>query len=387
MMKLIFLVLMGITYYIAGTYRNLPLMILFVIEAALFVVMFLLSLYFKKQIQVNFPIQKDVTEKDSAYNCEVTVKNKGKLPVNRLLVKMNLQYITSGNQGEKQTEKNRNNKHNQKYKSTNIKKKLYGACIPGASTVSFGICAPYCGLLQVKAHFVKVFDYMALFGAKTKLKEQMTIAIVPKEQSLSITLPSGGFQHGTSITDITEQQKGSAQDEIKQIREYRYGDQNRHIHWNQSARAEELYIKEFDKETDASVEVYLDYTEMNNPTIKQLSAFFEMTSALVTGLLHQKVICGICWYDESTLRIRREDVHSYEQWTKVLLKLYDAQFTPWSSEAQKEALDKRLAEIRTLKGNYFKVNTNLEMYYDDRLLNRFTIGKYKEELLSKVIIL
>lgn len=370
-MKVIFLVLMGITYYIAGTFRNLPLMILFVIEAALFVVMFLLSLYFKKQLQVNFLIQKDVTDKDAAYNCEMVVENKGKLPVNRFLVKMQLQYVTSSLQVSR----------------------LYGACEPGTTTVSFRVRAPYCGLLHVNANCAKAFDYLALFGLKTKLKEQMTIAVFPKEQPLSITLSSGGFQNGLSVTDITEQLKGTAQDEIKQICEYRYGDQNRHIHWNQSARLDDLYIKEFDKETDALVEIYLDYAKDYDSTkeqafsLEQLSAFYEMTSALVVGLLRQKVICGICWYDASTFRIVREDVHSYEQWKQVLLKLYDAQFTPQYANVQKDALDKRLAEIRALKGNYFKVNTQLEMYFNDSMLHRFTTANMVEEIKSKIIAL
>lgn len=51
---------------------------------------------------------------------------------------------------------------------------------------------------------------------------------------------------------------GNNYEEVRQIREYRDGDSVRHIHWNQTARRDSLWVKEYEEETKGRAVLFLD---------------------------------------------------------------------------------------------------------------------------------
>ncbi len=69
-----------------------------------------------------------------------------------------------------------------------------------------------------KMEQLKVYDYLALFSASRKIRQELTVAAFPNSQPMRM--------------------------------EYRPEDSWRHIHWNQSARTGRLWIKEYEEETN-----------------------------------------------------------------------------------------------------------------------------------------
>ena len=58
--------------------------------------------------------------------------------------------------------------------------------------------------------------------------------------------------------EISLQRPGESDQEIRQIREYRPGDARRFIHWNQSARTGDLWIKEYERQEEPCAVLLLD---------------------------------------------------------------------------------------------------------------------------------
>ncbi|MCB1143618.1 MAG: DUF58 domain-containing protein [Leptospiraceae bacterium] len=77
-----------------------------------------------------------------------------------------------------------------------------------------------------------------------KILRQMEIR--PSRKSLT---NKSGFIHSPS--------SGRGMD-FKEVRNYIYGDDTRHIDWNVSSRMGDLYVKEFHKENDRIVNIFLD---------------------------------------------------------------------------------------------------------------------------------
>jgi uncharacterized protein (DUF58 family) len=238
------------TYYLAGMYRSLPMIVLCVMELLLYAMLFLLSRYFKRNLSAEFFKRGDSAEKSTELPCGVRVRNRGKLPAGRLEVCLRL---TCGQDLE-------------------YEKKLCGGGEPGG-VLWFGVLSPYCGLLRIQMNRIRVYDYLSLFSAGKPADDKMTIAVFPKERALRITFRAFGRSGDSSGEDQTARRIGDAHSEIRQIREYRAGDSNRHIHWNQSVRTDMLWTKEYETETDAPADVFLDAGGLREASAENAGAF------------------------------------------------------------------------------------------------------------------
>lgn len=64
--------------------------------------------------------------------------------------------------------------------------------------------------------------------------------------------------------------EGTAEDEFQRLREYRFGDSTRHIHWRTSARRSELLVREIRSDHAAPVVVLLDLWQLERPSESDL---------------------------------------------------------------------------------------------------------------------
>ncbi|MDX1958981.1 MAG: DUF58 domain-containing protein [Leptospiraceae bacterium] len=72
-----------------------------------------------------------------------------------------------------------------------------------------------------------------------------------------IELKKGRFRPVTRIGNLVARNAGRGM-EFKEVREYQFGDDTRHIDWNVSSRMNELYVKQFHEENDKIVNIFLD---------------------------------------------------------------------------------------------------------------------------------
>lgn len=78
---------------------------------------------------------------------------------------------------------------------------------------------------------------------------------------------------------------GNNYEEVRQIREYRDGDSVRHIYWNQTARRDSLWVKEYEEETKGRAVLFLDLKDGKDKTESALDAFYTLAQALIQGLM------------------------------------------------------------------------------------------------------
>lgn len=83
--------------------------------------------------------------------------------------------------------------------------------------------------------------------------------------------------------------------EIRQLRKYMPGDLVKRIHWKQSARTDQLLVKEFQQEEEESVFLYLDFSGEKEADPKEMSAFYQILSGVLSGLLKKKRGVQVSW--------------------------------------------------------------------------------------------
>ena len=359
MKKLAFLILILATCYLAAMYRSLPLMALGLTELLLFIILFILSRYFRKKLTASFLQQSDSTEDGVNTVCRVLVHNSGRLPVSKIALRLRFRYS-----GE----------------SKSKKKKLYGGGERGESNLEFQVRAEYCGLIRVQIDRLRAYDYLSFFSSKKKLKEEMRIAVFPKEQALHIEIPVSWWEESRSSEDQTISHPGDAYNEIRQIREYRTGDSNRYIHWNQSAKMDQLWIKEYEKETDSQIDVLADIKGISDISLSERSAFYKLLSALTLGLLKEVAAVRVYWYQSSRGSFVSMSITNMDQCRDMLFALYQAEL------GQGSGLTQEITEENfSFDQHFIKLTLSLDLFEGTTFLHQFSMEKLQQEIQETFI--
>lgn len=344
MRKTVFLFIAFFTAYMAGEFRQLWLMVLFAMEVFLFIASFILSVYFKGKVTVELPRHSEAMEKDTWIPCRLRIRNTGKLPVSRFQVRIRYGYAGnnvikgSGRIGESVKQDADHTGENMKKSSGHIEKnvkkgpgyteekaatrEIYGSCNRGESVFQFEITGRYCGIMTVGVVRLRVYDYLALFCASGKVQETVEMAVYPGGQALNLDRLFPGDWADSGFMEQTAPGSGESGSEIRQLREYRSGDSGRYIHWNQSARTGRLWVKEYEKESDARACLFLDLDGLGDGDIRKRDAFYELLSALILGLLEKVRMVRVRWYDCRRKCFEEKEVGDRGQSRELLLMLY-----------------------------------------------------------------
>lgn len=359
MKKFTVLLLILCTWYFAGMYRQIPMMMLIVMGLVLVVVMFVLSRYFKRKLNFEFSKQNNTAQKNSDTLCCIQVSNKGKLPVSRFGVKLRFSYPLDNKSA--------------------VRKKLYGSADKGNDNIlEFNFLAPYCGLIDARIDNVRVYDYLQIFSSGKRIKQSMEIQVFPYEQALRIELPSLGNYQGEPVTEQLSNQSGDNHNEIKQIREYHTGDSNRSIHWNYSARTETLWVKEYQRENDFYFDFVLDTSVMHRTNAEEWDTFYELVSAIILGLLEKEAGVKVHWYDGKYQSINSFDVCDKVQCRELLSKLYHSELICSEQEF--------MQKISNLNTGAMKLNFSLEWYFDNKPIYKFSRINLEKEIAQMVFM-
>lgn len=356
MKKVIFFSLTVITCYFAAMYRYLPLMALAVMQLLLNLLLFGQVQYCGRRIAVEFSKSKDYMEKGSGLGCRILVHNQGRLPVGSFQLRIKFGY-----------------RHEEVYGT----KKLYASAKCGEDSLDFSVCPPYCGVVKLQITRLRSYDYLSLFSHIVPLEEEMFLAVFPGPGAVSLSFSS---QEGAgSLKESIAAYKGDTSGEIRQVREYRPGDSSRYIHWKLSAREESLYLKEYEKERDLSVDLFLDLSDAWNASAEEMGCFYELTAALIRGFLEEAAKVRVLWSSGRQGQTVFEVLSEKEQCHTLLLRLYQEE--PYEEE-QKEAV------IEDMGGKKrFSLDTALRWYYDGRLIYHFSGERLTGELEEKSFVL
>lgn len=348
MKKIAFFVLLLFTAYLAGSYRSPALTALAVAEAVLGIALFFLARWFRRGLSPRFSVDSASTTAGEGVTLSVVLQNRRRFPVSRVRLRLRVAY-----EGKRPR-----------------KKHLLTAADPGETQVPALFSPAWCGLVRIRLDRTQVYDPLSLFSCRKKERGEMVLAVFPPEKAMQIIPnPVAGEDGGTG--DVTVNRPGDAYHEIRQIRDYRTGDPLRHIHWNLSAKTDQLRIREYERETDLQVDVLADPTGAGGP--EKLDAFYRLLSALVLGLLQNATAVRVIWLAPSPDSVL---VTGAEDCRDMLSALYRAapHITVWTKEPE-------------LPRGILRLSGDLSLWDGTALIHRFSPDTMAEDLEKKTFIL
>lgn len=382
MNKTAFFLLILITYYLAGMYRYPPLMVLCGIELLLAVASCILPRYLRRKLTATFPARNSTALVSSETPYTIYLSYTGWLPVSRFELRLqtgyrtmrrrNMRRLTGGCTSE-HTGK-RINRHTDEYSDRHTGKRTERHTDSG-NNLPFTLAAPYCGLLRLRIDRMRVYDYFGLFSAKKTMRQEMCVAVFPPETILQIRPASPEEIENQSLLEESASLPQNAGYDIRQLREYQTGDPIRHIHWNLSARTGQLWVKEYERETDTTAHLFLDTKGYKDAPRPKLHAFYSLLSALMLGLLEHVTAVETCWYDLSKQRFETLSVADAAQCRELLYRLYQMEGTVEE------------APPVPAKNGAFRLTLELEWFQGDALLFRFSEKGWEREIQNRIFTL
>lgn len=353
MKKVLFFAFTCFTFYWASRYRSLALLFLCLAELLLLVLLPVLPRLLKRNLSVRFPAEEDVAVEGLAKPCRVTVRCDGRMPVSRVRVRLRIWYALD---------------------DKGLEKKVYGGASVGENGLPFELLPAYCGMLCVRADRIRVYDYLSMFSASKRVDAEMRIAVFPREQALKINFSGIGQERGGEQDRPTRANRGDTSSEVRRIREYVPGDRLRHVHWNQSARTDRLWVKEFAPEPERQVDVLLDLRREKPVGAKAWSDFYRLLSALLNGLLREETSVSVHWKPAGAVSPLQRQVSEPGECRELLLALYGTAFSQEEWWAPSD-------------GTALRLTAELALYAGERLLCGFHAEKLEEELRERTLSL
>ncbi len=133
------------------------------------------------------------------------------------------------------------------------------------------------GVYELGPAEVGVTDPFGLLRFVRRFEERTEVVVYPEVHDLpGFPLSGGNVEVGARGT------RGQRGDEFAGLREYRHGDDRRHIHWKSVARTGELYVKEFTLEAPRRYTVALD---LRREGIRTLEAEVEDAVSVAASVL------------------------------------------------------------------------------------------------------
>ena len=364
MRGIVLTVTMILTLYIAGMYRNLPLLVIFFAELFAVLFMKIIVLWFSLSVSCRFERRFTFAERGGQANCTIAVTNRSMLPVVKLRIKSVYKYFGEGDLHENY---------------------IYGAADRGETRFTFRAGFNYAGMVTIKIKKITLYDYLSIFGSEKKTEDEFKAAVFPENRALD---PEGISQDMVKLikqSDVSRRNTDNVRDareEIRQVREYGYGDSARDIHWNLSARMDLLWVREYDDENSASAEVFLDLRCENRiMDVVAYDSFFCILTYLLMGMLRRVRLVRVNWYGGSADTGSTVDVFDYESCCDMLLMLYGIDFTEIDTKLAGEYIDAYESDEYARK---FWFDTQLNWKINGTVLHRFDPLNWENELSAKI---
>ncbi len=346
MRKALFALITLSAFFLAGMFSYLPLLVLCIAMVLLAGILWVQSRYVRHFFSVSFQKHREQTIKNRDLCVKLLVSYTGRIPAGIVRVPVYARY----RQG----------------KSRRLVR-LTGGAWEKDSPLAFTVRAPYCGMLTLTFTEFRTFDSLSLFGPKKPIGDTMRVAVFPGDETLNV---QSLLEESIRVETLDEENRdpnGEPTMEIRQLKEYQSGDAYRRIHWNVSARTDTLWVKEYEREADGTARLMLDGAGEKKEDSRQLSAFYELVSALTLGLLEEVSTVWLLYLDADAGQQVKRKVSDKESCRDALYQLYGTKLGEDVSSSEEES-------------GGFKLTLSLALYYDRRLLRQFSEEHLADEI-------
>ena len=356
-----YLLVMGITLYIAFMYESTAMMLLFFVEAALFAVAFFSLVFRGFKIRGYIEVPVGIAERGKESLVKLVISNRCLLPVNRLQALVIVNDVMRG------------------------RKRRYRMALPavmrGESEYIRSVSFSGTGNYEIYLRRLKLYDISGILSWSIPVKKQGAVQVMPELHDVPVRLTQATKNFYGEADVYDENQPGYDKSELFQVREYRPGDRLQNVHWKLTAKQDELIVKEHSLPKACPVILFLSYRPGKK---KQLLYFLETVASLSFSVMDAGCPHYVVWYDGTTsdvMRVRVDDEESLFYMIGLLMRVHWVRCKEDISQRYK---DKYRQEPYVWA---LTVDEKLQLYKEKELLTKYSGKKLKASLGQMELLL
>ncbi len=160
-----------------------------------------------------------------------------------------------------------------------LKQKMYLSLTPfGGYIIQKTVSFKYRGLYEIGVSDLYISDMLRLIRFRVEIDNYSNVVVYPRVLDVS----SEDHHAYTEMPSVHAPTATLEMAEAANIREYRWGDSQKTIHWKLSSKTEELQVKDFSINRDRNIYIFADLAAQTPcPEIKKISEHKKMKRALV----------------------------------------------------------------------------------------------------------
>lgn len=191
----------------------------------------------------------------------------------------------------------------------------------------FDMQCRYRGEYEVGISHIHIEDFLGLIRLNYKIPETKKIIVHPKIEHLA---KFDVFTTNSYESQSTSQGMVEDVSNIMDMRNYRYGDSFRKIHWKLSARSNTWMVKNYQCTSDANVNLFVDLRQIysNETSIILEDKIVETAVAVLNYYLHRGISVNYMYFDHKLEILKVSNRHEFENIYKILSAVVFRQKAP-----------------------------------------------------------
>ncbi len=174
-----------------------------------------------------------------------------------------------------------------------------------------------CGNFKAKLIRFEMWDLFDFVRREIQVNSTAECISLPIELAIESNINEFSGDN-TNETVYEKYAKGNDPSEIFEIREFHNGDRLQTIHWNLSAKQNELMVKVFSDVTGETFDIFLcnDYTDN-----RQMDSYFDLIYTIGLYLCRNQISFSLSWVNSAGKLIKRH-IDAEEQVSNEIISLY-----------------------------------------------------------------
>ncbi len=293
-----------------------------------------------------YPSQKKYLQNDQEEVAVMLIaKNKSRLPIRRLSLRLTMKNITTGEQ----------------------RKQKLSYALGGTRTNLLVREKAGCGIWELSWSRIRMYDLLSFFCIRKWKRICCEVVCLPRKQEVDIIIgrESVDWESESAIWEMGKQDRT----DICQIREYHVGDRPCDIHWKLSAKREQLQVKEYKKAGEGRMILALNAAMWN-------LEWMELVYSLISGCAKSFRSLVLVWKERGSETLWEWDVHGQGGEAPAMELLL--RHLPGGLSRQ---------ELEPANTPVLWVEEDFTLYLDDVKIRTFTQGHVMEELMEMELTL
>ena len=190
----------------------------------------------------------------------------------------------------------------------------------GTNVYGWSVKSIYAGRFIIKGIDMSMTDYLGLKKFERKWDCSAYIDIMPAQSDVIMNVVENVMTAGDD-TEIDTADSTADVTQVKELREYRPGDRLQHINWKVSAKHEDLFVEEFEREYNRTLTLLVELRSDS----EEIGFLDELITAFYSSalkLIEMEIRFYASWYDSSTESFRSELVEEEDGLLDVMSQMF-----------------------------------------------------------------